>query len=241
MSGYPPLNTLKPVAGNIWIVDGPMIRFYGLPFSTRATVVRLASGDLWVHSPTKLTDGLVAELQALGPVAHLIAPNEIHYAYVAEWQAAFPEAHSWATPGVQERAASRGMELTFDHIFGEGAAPTWAEEIDWLVVEGSRVHVEAVFFHHASRTLILTDLIENFEAGKLPFWMRPFARLGGIVAPKGGMPRDMRATFRKNHDLLRSAIDRMIAWAPERVILAHGKWFESGGTEALRKAFAFLY
>ena len=29
---YEPLNTLKPVAEDIWIVDGPAIRFYGMPF-----------------------------------------------------------------------------------------------------------------------------------------------------------------------------------------------------------------
>ena len=27
---YPPLNTLKPVADNVWIVDGPVIEF-GMP------------------------------------------------------------------------------------------------------------------------------------------------------------------------------------------------------------------
>jgi hypothetical protein len=47
---YPPLNTLKPGARNIWIVDGPAIRFgWSWPkfrFSTRMTVVRLASGEL---------------------------------------------------------------------------------------------------------------------------------------------------------------------------------------------------
>lgn len=59
-TGYEPLNTLKPVADDIWLIDGPAVRFYGMPFPTRATVVRLANGDLWVHSPTELSDGLRA-------------------------------------------------------------------------------------------------------------------------------------------------------------------------------------
>jgi len=42
MTGHEPLNTSKEVAGEIWLVDGPAIKFYGMPFSTRATVVRLA-------------------------------------------------------------------------------------------------------------------------------------------------------------------------------------------------------
>lgn len=99
MPGYDPLNTLKEVVPDIWVIDGPEIRFYGMPFSTRATVVRLKSGEIWVHSPTKLTEGLKAELLALGPVGHLVAPNWIHYAYVTEWQAAFPAAKAWAAPG----------------------------------------------------------------------------------------------------------------------------------------------
>src|SRR3546814_1010518 len=63
---YPPLNTHKPIATDAWIVDGPIIRF-GLPwpkmpFPTRMTLLRLGGGDLFVHSPTPLTDGLRDEI-----------------------------------------------------------------------------------------------------------------------------------------------------------------------------------
>lgn len=59
---YPPLNTLKPVAKNVWIVDGPEI-WFGMPwpkfpFPTRMTVLRLANGELFIHSPTPLTPPL---------------------------------------------------------------------------------------------------------------------------------------------------------------------------------------
>ena len=52
---YEPVNVLKPVAPDLWIVDGSEIRF-GLgwlkfPFSTRMTVFRLRSGELVLHSP----------------------------------------------------------------------------------------------------------------------------------------------------------------------------------------------
>ena len=59
---YAPLNVLKPVAPDVWIVDGPVIRFYGLPFTTRMTVIRLPDGGLWLHSPIAMDDGLVAQL-----------------------------------------------------------------------------------------------------------------------------------------------------------------------------------
>ncbi|MDQ2093918.1 DUF4336 domain-containing protein [Rhodalgimonas zhirmunskyi] len=240
-TGYEPLNTLKPVAPDIWVIDGPAIRFYGMPFSTRATVVRLENGALWVHSPTHLTEDLRAELAALGPVAHLIAPNWIHYAHIQSWQAAFPQARAWAAPGVADRAAKHGLILAFDHELCPRAEDPWQGQIEQMIVPGSKIHREAVFFHRASRTLILTDLIENFEPRKLPFWMRPLIWLGGIADPDGQMPRDMRMTFVRHRDALRDAIEQMLAWGPERVILAHGRWFRENGAEELRRAFRWLW
>jgi hypothetical protein len=236
MTGYEPLNTLKPVADGIWLIDGPAVKFYGMPFSTRATVVRLENGDLWVHSPTKLTDNLHAELEALGPVRHLIAPNWLHYAFIREWQAAFPEARAWAAPGVVARAAKKGMELKFDHDLGAEAEAPWAGQIDQMIVEGSKIHREVVFFHRASETLILTDLIENFESAKLPVWMRPFVWIFGIDDSDGKMPPDMARTFR-DKELLVDAVEQMIAWKPRRIILAHGRWYRENGVLELERAF----
>lgn len=235
-TGYEPLNIPKPVAEGIWVVDGPAIRFYGMPFSTRATIVRLESGGLFVHSPTKWEPGLRDAVAALGEVHHLIAPNWIHYAYVAEWQDAFPKAQSWAAPGVADRAASRGLALRFDHELATGQTTPWQHEIRQMVVPGSKVHREAVFLHNASRSLILTDLIENFEPAKLPFWMGWITRMVGIAAPKGRIPPDMKATFDKKQ--LAAAIEELIAWAPERVIVSHGAWFEENGAGELKRAFA---
>ena len=59
MTGYEPLNVLKPVVEDLWIVDGPRISFYGAPFPTRMTVIRLGSGDLFLHSPTAPTPELI--------------------------------------------------------------------------------------------------------------------------------------------------------------------------------------
>jgi hypothetical protein len=238
-TGYEPLDLPKPVATDIWIVDGPAIRFYGMPFSTRATIVRLENGGLWVHSPTRLTPELAERVTALGPVLHLVAPNWIHYAYIADWQARFPEAEAWAAPGVAERAQNRGMALHFDHRLTQDPPAAWAGQIDQVIVRGSKLHREAVFFHRASATLILTDLIENFEPGKIGFWMRLATWFGGIRVPHGGMPRDMRASFR-DRAALREDLTRMIGWAPERVILAHGRWFERDGEAELRRAFRGL-
>ena len=75
MELYQPINTLKLVREQLWVVDGPIVRmaFPGasIPFATRMVVVRLANRDLLVWSPTELDDMLRAEIEALGPVRHL--------------------------------------------------------------------------------------------------------------------------------------------------------------------------
>ncbi len=239
-TGYEPLNTLKPVGDNIWIVDGPHIAFYGLPFSTRMTIIRLANGELFIHSPIALTDDLKAEVSALGKVRHLVSPNWIHYAYIADWQKAFADTVAWASPNVRMRAVKHKVDIAFDRDLGEVAEPDWTEEIDQLIVFGSKVHVEVVFFHKASKTLILTDLIENFEKPKLPWWLRFAIGLAGNVDPDGKAPIDMRMSFLGGKSKLRVAVQQMIDWAPERVILAHGRWYERDGTIELRRAFRWV-
>ncbi len=235
---YPPLFTLKPVAEGIWVVDGEEIDFYRMPFPTRMTVVRLASGEMWLHSPVAFRGTLLDALQERGAVRHLIAPNWIHYAYVQDWSDALPAATVHAAPGVATRAQERGLRLRVDHLLTDEAPAAWSAEFDQMVVPGSRIHREVVFFHRPSRTLILTDLIENFEPPKLPWHLRLFTRVAGNQDPDGSMPRDMRLTF--DREALRGAVRRMIGWGPERVILSHGRWYRRNGTEELRRAFAWL-
>lgn len=239
-TGYEPFDLPKPVADDIWVVDGPPIRFWQMPFPTRMVVVRLADGSLWVHSPIRMSAPLAARIDGLGPVRCLVAPNWIHYAYVAQWQVRYPQARCWAAPGVEARARRKGVAGRWDAELGQQAPAEWAGQIDQMVVRGSRIHREAVFFHRASRTLILTDLIENFDPVHLPWWMRILTRVIGVQDPDGKMPRDMQATFRAGRDELRIDVEKMIAWNPERLILAHGRWYATGAVEELQRAFRWV-
>ncbi|HZW15070.1 MAG TPA: DUF4336 domain-containing protein [Brevundimonas sp.] len=236
---YPPLNTLKPVSENVWVVDGPAIRFgppgLKMPFPTRMTVVRLAGGDLFIHSPTALTPALRAEVVALGRPRWIIGPNRIHYWWTADWKRSFETAEVWLAPRVAEQAGDR---LDFDHRpLERSRGYPWDDEILTLPIEGGFM-TEVEFLHQPSRTLILTDLIENFERDRLGPMMRALTWLGGVLSPDGQMPRDMRRTFPKRR--LREAVDTMIGWNPERVILAHGRWYPANGADELRRAFRWL-
>ncbi|MCE9650655.1 MAG: DUF4336 domain-containing protein [Parvibaculum sp.] len=239
LDSYAPINTLKPFAEDVWIVDGPVIRmkwlWTSLPFPTRMTVARLSDGGLWVHSPTELTTTLKTEIDALGPVRFLVAPNKIHYWWVRDWQIAYPEALSFAAPRVEETARKRGA--VFTRVLGAAPVPEWRGEIEHVPVSGKYM-TEVDFFHQASRTLILTDLIENFEPAKLHgrLW-RFICRMGGVLDPHGSMPRDLRATFAGQKDEVKRAVETMIGWHPERIVVAHGRCYQTDAEAELRRAF----
>ncbi len=239
---YPPLNTLKRVADNLWIVDGPIIRFGApwlkMPFTTRMTVIRLTGRDLFVHSPTPLVSEIRAEIEQAGRPRWIVGPNRLPYWWIPEWKAAFPDAIVHLAPRTRERAGDR---IDFDCCtLADDSGYEWDAEIATLPIAG-RYMTEFEFFHHASRTLVLTDFVENFEPHKLDsLVMRWLARIGGVQHPDGGMPRDMRLTFARRKPQLRAAIEKMIGWNPEQIILAHGRWYERDGTAELRRAFRWL-
>ncbi len=241
---YEPIDVLKPVAPEIWIVDGPVVRMaapcgMSAPFTTRMAVVRLHDGGLWCHSPIAPDVALFRAIDGLGPVRHLISPNKLHYAHIAAWKQRYPQAAAWASPGVRERAAAQKIEVKFDDDLDEAAPFAWSAEIDQLHFRGSRTFEDVVFFHRASATVILTDLIENFEKAKLTWGMRAVARLGGVLDPDGKTPLDVRMTF-TDRAAARDCLQQMLAWHPQRVILAHGRWYPSNGEAELRRAFRWL-
>lgn len=244
---YPPLDTLKPVAGGfgdqpgdgLWIVDsGPQIVF-GLALPVRMVVVRLCSGGLWLHSPTRFQPALRDALSRIGPVEHLVAPNIGHWTHARGWQEEFPNAMIWAAPGLRQRPSIRRAGLRIDAELNDTAPWPWAGEIEQLIISGALFR-EVAFFHHASKTLFLTDLIANLEAGRLPLATRTFARVNGMLAPNGRPPLYLRALVLARQKQAKEAAKRLISWAPERVIFAHGSWFEQDATNRLAQSLRWL-
>ena len=236
---YPPLDTPKPVTENIWIVDSGPLRLAGMPLPVRMTVIRLANGELILHSPTQFSFALKAQLDALGRIAHLLAPNTAHWTFLKEWQAHYPEAQCWAVPGLGDRPAVKSSGLRIDRVFADGAPEEWNGEIEIVLVRGKGL-VEADFFHRASRTLVLTDLIVNLEAGKLPLPMRLGAKLLGALAPNGKAPVYARGVVKAGGKEAGAAAKRLVAFKPERVLFAHGHWHEHDGAAQLERSLDWL-
>jgi hypothetical protein len=228
---------LKPIADEIWTYEGSTVSFYGFPFPTRMSVIRLPGKQLWIHSPEKLNRELLNELSALGEVAYLISPNKLHHLFLAQWLEAYPAARSYAAPGLIEKRA----DLRFDAELADQPEDAWAEQIGQTLFRGSPVMHEVVFFHRASHSLLLTDLIENFEPDSINRWQRVLARFAGILAPRGRTPIDWRLSFRfGDRKLARACLQKMLDWKPDNIILSHGRCIIGGGTAFLADSFSWL-
>lgn len=233
-----PVNTPKPVAPDLFIVDSTLPRPFGIWLPVRMTIIRLPDGGLLLHSPTQLTPGLQRALQELGPVKHLVAPDTVHWMFLPDWQRAYPQATSWAAPGLGARWQVRRSGVRFDHELGGQAPPGW-DGIELVVFPGLGF-CEVALFHRPTRTLVLTDTVLNLRPDQVPPGVRPVAQALGIVGSRGKPPVYVRALIRLRRAAARDAAQRLLALQPERVLFAHGDWFRQDGTAALRDALRWL-
>jgi hypothetical protein len=227
---------LRPFAPDLWIAEGPIVNFIaGFAYPTRMAAIRLADGGLFIWSPVTLDEPLKAEIDALGRVACLVSPNLLHHLYLGEWKAAYPQARLIASPGLKRRR----RDLVFDDVLGDAPDPLWAGQIDQVLLHGSFVMIEAVFFHRAGKTAIFADLVQNFPPGWFTGWRGILARLDGIVAADYGAPREWRASFWRRR-LARDSLNRILDWPIEKVLIAHGDCAEKDGAAFVRRAFSWL-
>lgn len=204
----------------------------GMDIGARMTVVRLASGGLFVHAPIGLTDPLKAALADLGPVEVAVAPNSMHHMFLGPFLAAYPAAKGYAAPG----AAAKHPELSLTPIPAPGAAP-WSTDLDHLRIEGLPKLDEHVFFHRKTRTLILTDFVFYFQDARR-FLLRLYMRLtGGLGKP---VQTVVLKSLVKDRAAARATVDQLLAWDFDRVVMAHRDILERGGKQALRDATAWM-
>lgn len=222
---------IASIAEDLWGVEVPF-RVAGIRLGARMTVVRLSDGRLWLHSPVSIDDALRAEIDALGSVAHLIAPSKVHHLFVPKLASIYPNAALWGAPGL----ADKRKDISFHGELGE-TAPEWESEIEQLLVEGAPLMNEVLFFHRPSRSLIVTDIAFNIASAE-HWWTRSYLRMMGVY---GGFGQSrMVKLCARDRAAIKKSIDRALDWDFDRVVVTHGAVLESGGKDALRSLFAWL-
>ena len=219
----------------IYLADGPSVSFYGFPYPTRMAVVRLSDGTLWIWSPVALTDELSAAVAALGDVRHIVSPNKIHHLFLGEWVERWSEARVYAPPGL----AKRKPDIRFDAELADEPDPAWAADVDQVIFRGSFAMEEVVFFHRASQTAIVCDLIQRHPESDMSGWKGKLMRLDSLVGTHGSTPREWRASFLRRGPA-RAAREKVLNWKPERLLIAHGECATAGATEIIADALSWI-
>jgi hypothetical protein len=94
------------------------------------TVIRLPTQALALISPISIDDAIAAQLETLGTVQHIIAPNLFHSLFAASAKTRYPTATFWAVSGLE----AKRPDLLIDQ---------WIPNEGYLLVEG----LEYCFFN----------------------------------------------------------------------------------------------
>ncbi len=223
---------LESIAEGLWHDQFDLFTM-GVHFRGRMVVARLSDGGLWVHAPIPIDDALAEQLDALGPVAHLVAPNAFHHLHFAAAAARYPDARRWLAPGL----ADKKPELQHDELLGDRAPTAWAGDLDQLRIDGMPKIDEVVFFHRASGTLIVTDLVFNI--------LRYRGWVSGLVFRMAGthkrlaVSRLLRSQVR-DREATAVAVRRVLQWDVSRVVMAHGEIVEDDARGRLTEALEWM-
>lgn len=98
---------------------------------------------------------------------------------------------------------------------------------------------EVAFFHRASRTALVCDLVQRFDPATLPRWRALLMRADGLVGPKGSTPREWRASWWRRSEA-RQALHTALDWDLAQLVIAHGELPRENGRSALQTGLRWL-
>jgi len=225
---------LRSFGKNLWYIEGT-VRFFGFPIHTRMAVSKLDGDALWVWSPLPMTEQIAHAINGLGRVTQIVSPNKIHNQGLDGFHKRYPAAKLWASPGLPERRP----ELQYAGVLTDEPEADWSQHLDQRLTAGNSFFSEAIFFHRASRTLIVADLVENISADTFPSTAgRALAKMMGIYGRALPSPEFRMYTF--DAGAARQKLDQISAWPFERILLAHGELITENAHEMFQEVIDHL-
>ena len=230
---------LKQIDRHIWVAEQPF-KYLGLEVGTRMTVILQADRSLLIISPIKIDLTLKQQLDNLGTVKYIIAPNLFHHLYLESCQQLYPKAKIIAPIGIENKQPNLNIAFTFgqDSVDFNG-------ELKYIPFRGFQAFVppkivqlnEIVFFHPNSKSLIITDSAFNFD--------RNFPLVTQLASRIIGGDRSLQSSWLekiaiRDKKTVSKVIDKILAWDFQRVIMAHGNIVEENAKEKLAAGYQWL-
>jgi hypothetical protein len=221
-----PLTAFDPGADSrLWMVEGDLPR---LPIGRRMVVIRLGDGRLVIHNAIALDEAGMAALDALGPVAFIVAPSGFHRMDVARFSHRYPEAAVVCPPGARSKVEARvAVAGGYERLPAD-------PHVGWELLEGTKER-EGVFAVTTSGgvTLIFNDAVFNLP-DRLPGFGGFVTRMLGST----GGPKVTKIAKRFLVDDRAALADhlRRLSETPslQRVIPGHGAVIDDDAASVLR-------
>jgi hypothetical protein len=228
---------LQAFSKNIWIVNGPDVRDFGVMFTTRMVIVRLTDGSLWINSPVPVPFDTLKCITALGPVKFIVAATPRHVWRLQGPHILFPDAQLWVPRTTLFTLKKSPLPLT--GILTDIPYQGWAKDLDQIPFKGNPLIEEVLFFHKESRTVILDDLIQIHPLVKGKFLRNALFKFEGVAFPYGGVALDIRLSF-THRNLARRSLEKLLSWDFDKLIIAHGVCIEKDAKRLVERAFRWL-
>jgi len=209
------------------------------PLDSTMTIIR-KNGMLTLHSVVPLDDELLKEVNKLGKVSLLLAPNLQHWLFLEGWVKAFPNVDIGLVPGAFDEDLQKKMKFLEDHqgqvfLLKENLKQEEFQNLSnktglrGKLLKGAPLSLnEFLFFHSDSGTLIASDsFYGGYADAETPTW---FARLwfkltksGSFRAARLPIYRTSRVVSHGDQEqLIESAKEILEEWDVNQITFAHG-------------------
>ncbi len=223
---------IEVLAENLWRVSGALP---GMSLRRTMVVARRTDGALVVHNAIALREDAMRELEALGPMGHLVVPNGYHRLDAPAFERRYPELRVFAPRGSRNAAAE---VVRVDGTY-EDYPDDEAVRLEPLAGVGD---AEGVMVVRSSDgvTVVINDAVFNMDRKRDPLGFLFTTVLGSAPGPRVSRlaklalvkdPRALRA------DLLRLAeLPGLVRLIVSHEKVAHGP----DAAAALRQASTYL-
>lgn len=168
------------------------------------------------------------QIDAAGTVTDIVAPSGLHHLGIPQAIQLFPHATIWGAPALRKKRP----DIPWQKIFSHDRWP-YSEELEVVVLQGIPKLTEIVFFHKASKSLIVTDLCFNHIHGKgLGYWL--MFHLFGTYKRFAMSKLFVRMIQDKN--LFKESINKILDFDFQTIVISHGVNIEIHAKEAFKNA-----
>lgn len=193
----------------------------------RTVVAQLNDARVLISPGSQFTQ---EQLVACGRVTDIVAPNLFHTAGMKQASKVFPAARLWGPVGCEKKHPT----LPWTGHLGVDAWPC-ERELSVVALDGMPTFRESVFVHHASRSVLLSDLVFNMEDASgvgAWFFMSLFGTWRRLAVSKLFVKRiEDRPAFE-------ASVRKLLSFEFDNLVPAHGAIVSTDAKSRLRTALS---